>query len=277
MTGINFIAKVTFHTRRAEQTCTLLGNHHFIHIFLENGFDIWMELYLIQCQILIILLVIVSLELKRIPRHSCAVLSILILFKTNKPGAYLFLRWKLSFQNSKIRNFGKLFKFITSTLSCFDLGSITNWSIVWVIMGRQGVSSERRCSSCSSPPCHERPPVLRNHKTKWLLYTGVTVLKSMFCPIIIIWLHLMCCLYVAILPIVAIIMLFYKYQWMLIIINICACPVNWHVFFTSVFRYKVSFSLIPVSSFLSTTTYMKLHNSLTYSTKCIMKLTFTVI
>ena len=33
---------------------------------------------------------------------------------------------------------------------CFDLGSDMNWSIVWVIMGRRGVSSERRRSSCSS-------------------------------------------------------------------------------------------------------------------------------
>ena len=32
----------------------------------------------------------------------------------------------------------------------FDLGSNMNWSVVWVIMGRQGVSSECRRSSCSS-------------------------------------------------------------------------------------------------------------------------------
>ena len=31
-----------------------------------------------------------------------------------------------------------------------DLGFKMNWSIVWVIMGRRGVSSERRRSSCSS-------------------------------------------------------------------------------------------------------------------------------
>ena len=31
-----------------------------------------------------------------------------------------------------------------------DLGFKTNWSIVWVIMVRRGVSSERRRSSCSS-------------------------------------------------------------------------------------------------------------------------------
>ena len=35
-------------------------------------------------------------------------------------------------------------------VNSMDLGFKTNWSIVWVIMGRQGVSSERRRSSCSS-------------------------------------------------------------------------------------------------------------------------------
>ena len=30
-----------------------------------------------------------------------------------------------------------------------------NWSIVWVIMGRRGVSSECRRSSCSSYLCHK--------------------------------------------------------------------------------------------------------------------------
>ena len=49
----------------------------------------------------------------------------------------------------KIWSFGKLFKFIALTLSCFDLGFNMNWSVVWVIMGRRGVSSERRRSSCS--------------------------------------------------------------------------------------------------------------------------------
>ena len=44
-------------------------------------------------------------------------------------------------------SFGKLFKFVTLNLSCFD------WSIVCVIMGRRGVSSERRRSSCSSLFC----------------------------------------------------------------------------------------------------------------------------
>ena len=34
-----------------------------------------------------------------------------------------------------------------------DLGFKMNWSIVWVIMGRQGVSSECRRSSCSSLLC----------------------------------------------------------------------------------------------------------------------------
>ena len=35
-------------------------------------------------------------------------------------------------------NFGKFFKFVTLTLSCFDLGSIMSWSVVWIIMGRRG-------------------------------------------------------------------------------------------------------------------------------------------
>ena len=38
----------------------------------------------------------------------------------------------------KTLSFGKFFKFVTLTLSCFDLGSNMNWSIVWVIMGRRG-------------------------------------------------------------------------------------------------------------------------------------------
>ena len=49
----------------------------------------------------------------------------------------------------KIWSFGKVFKFIALTLSCFDLGFNMNWSVVWVIMGRRGISSERRRSSCS--------------------------------------------------------------------------------------------------------------------------------
>ena len=72
----------------------------------------------------------------------------------------------------KIKRPGKFFKFVTLTLSCFDLGSNMNWSIVWIIMcvcveggggggggvgggGVGGVSSERRCSSCSS--CIQQP------------------------------------------------------------------------------------------------------------------------
>ena len=35
-------------------------------------------------------------------------------------------------------------------VNSMDLGFKTNWSIVWVITGRRGVSSERRRSSCSS-------------------------------------------------------------------------------------------------------------------------------
>ena len=54
------------------------------------------------------------------------------------------------FQNLKIWSFGKFLKFVTLTLSCFDLGFNMNWSIVWVIMGQQVVSSERKRSSCSS-------------------------------------------------------------------------------------------------------------------------------
>ena len=58
MTGMKFIAKVTFYILMAEQTCTLL-----IIVFLQNGIDMWIKWYLIQFQILIILLVIVSLNL----------------------------------------------------------------------------------------------------------------------------------------------------------------------------------------------------------------------
>ena len=32
---------------------------------------------------------------------------------------------------------------------CFDLGSNMSWSILWIIIGRRGISSERRHSSCS--------------------------------------------------------------------------------------------------------------------------------
>ena len=46
----------------------------------------------------------------------------------------------------EIGNFGKFFKFVTLTLSSFD---IQYDSKVWVIMRRQGVSSEHRRSSCS--------------------------------------------------------------------------------------------------------------------------------
>ena len=35
-------------------------------------------------------------------------------------------------------------------VNSMDLGFKMNWSILWVIMGRRGVSSERRSSSCSS-------------------------------------------------------------------------------------------------------------------------------
>ena len=38
-------------------------------------------------------------------------------------------------------------------VNSMDLGFKMNWSIVWVIMGRRGVSSECRRSSCSSVSC----------------------------------------------------------------------------------------------------------------------------
>ena len=57
-------------------------------------------------------------------------------------------RVEFFFQNSK--SFDKFLKFVTLTLSCFDLRSNMNGSIVWVIMGQRGVSSERRRSSCFS-------------------------------------------------------------------------------------------------------------------------------
>ena len=53
------------------------------------------------------------------------------------------------FKIKKFEVFGKFFKFVIFTLSCFDLASIMNWSILWVIMGQRGVSSERKRSSCS--------------------------------------------------------------------------------------------------------------------------------
>ena len=64
----------------------------FKHIFLENCINIWIKLYLIKFQILIILLFIVSLELKNSSPHTCAVtavLFILILFKTTRPWAFV--------------------------------------------------------------------------------------------------------------------------------------------------------------------------------------------
>ena len=66
--------------------------------------------------------------------------------------AFKSLRFAFFFLNSKIWSFGKFFKFLNLTLSCFHLGSNKNWSIVWVVMGRWGVSSERKRSSCSSFP-----------------------------------------------------------------------------------------------------------------------------
>ena len=45
---------------------------------------------------------------------------------------------KRFFSKLKILKFGKFFKFVALTLSCFDLGSNMSWSIVWVIMGRWG-------------------------------------------------------------------------------------------------------------------------------------------
>ena len=71
---------------------------------------------------------------------------------------------------SEFKSFGKFFKFVT--LSCFDLGSNMNWSIVWVIMGRQGISSERRHSSCSS--------LHRCDKERILWYNGETTGKPIF-------------------------------------------------------------------------------------------------
>ena len=45
---------------------------------------------------------------------------------------------KIFFNIKIIESFGKFFKFVTLTLSCFDLGSNMSWSIVWVIMGQRG-------------------------------------------------------------------------------------------------------------------------------------------
>ena len=56
---------------------------------------------------------------------------------------------KVFFKIKNFEVFGKFFKFVTLTVSCFDLGSSMNWSIVWIIMRRRGVSSERRRSSSS--------------------------------------------------------------------------------------------------------------------------------
>ena len=38
-------------------------------------------------------------------------------------------------------------------VNSMDMGFKMNWSMVWVIMGRRGVSSERRHSSCTSFQC----------------------------------------------------------------------------------------------------------------------------
>ena len=50
---------------------------------------------------------------------------------------------------SRVKCFSEIKRFVTLTLSCFDLGSNMNWSIVWVIMGQPGWSSECRHCCCS--------------------------------------------------------------------------------------------------------------------------------
>ena len=40
--------------------------------------------------------------------------------------------------NLEKNSIGKFFEFVTLTLSCFEFGSNMTWSIVWVIIGRQG-------------------------------------------------------------------------------------------------------------------------------------------
>ena len=74
----------------------------------------------------------------------------------------------------KIWSFGKFFKFVTLTLSCFDLESNMNWSIVWVIMERRGVSSERRRSSSSSWFCYGLRQVRKtcSYNSDHVKYTG---------------------------------------------------------------------------------------------------------
>ena len=61
---MKFIAKVTFYVLKADKHAHCSAAIIFKHIFLENCISIWIELYLIHFHILIIVLVIVSLELK---------------------------------------------------------------------------------------------------------------------------------------------------------------------------------------------------------------------
>ena len=59
-------------------------------------------------------------------------------------------------------------------MSCFDLESNMNWSIVWVIMKRRGVSSERRRSSSSSWFCYGLRQVRKtcSYNSDHVKYTG---------------------------------------------------------------------------------------------------------
>ena len=65
------------------------GHGEIWHTYWEIKNALWnFKLYLIQFQILTILFVTFSIELK-IPHHRCAVLSILILFKTTRPRVHV--------------------------------------------------------------------------------------------------------------------------------------------------------------------------------------------
>ena len=86
--------------------------------------------------------------------------------------------WSL-WQNSKILIFRKFFGFHLvfwlgiwyELVNSMDLGFKMNWSIVWVIMGRRGVSSERRRSSCSSY-------IIFFHESCKLIIIHINILRS---------------------------------------------------------------------------------------------------
>ena len=64
-------------------------------LFRKALVDIWIDLYLIKFQFLVILCVFCLPFTWRILHHRCTILSILIQFKNTRPRAYLLPHWKL--------------------------------------------------------------------------------------------------------------------------------------------------------------------------------------